>query len=242
MINNRRQLLCLLGLLAAAAGSLANDEATEFDEPGSVALEGEWIVYSGHVHEDLNRQARELYQQNPGVRGIRISSPGGVVDYGLELGEWMLEHQLDVYVDRDCYSSCANYVFLAGVNKILATDALVGWHGSTRQWQDVNDMCDSVRTERSECRKLGKALREREDAFFKALGLSPLIPVIGLADGANYRRVGRFSSWTYSLETMQALGIGGIAVDGQHWRPQDNPTSKVVCRLDIRTLKCLAIK
>ena len=49
------------------------------------------------------------------------------------IGEWVFDHQLDVIVDELCFSSCANYIFTAGKNKIIGKDAIVGWHGSEQQ-------------------------------------------------------------------------------------------------------------
>ena len=49
------------------------------------------------------------------------------------IGEWIFDHEIDVIVDEICFSSCANYIFTAGKNKIIEKDAIVGWHGSEQQ-------------------------------------------------------------------------------------------------------------
>ena len=129
--------LASLSLWLAMLGDASGSEAAG----DGVYVDGEWLVYRGELSAELNQAASELLLASPGLRGLKVNSPGGPVDLGMDLGEWMLDAGLDVYIDGYCHSSCANYVFLAGANKILSADAVVGWHGSTRQWSDAEDMC-----------------------------------------------------------------------------------------------------
>ena len=58
----------------------------------------------------------------------------------MKIGLWIFDHELDVIVDELCFSSCANYIFTAGKNKIIEKDAIVGWHGSEQQDQRLSPL------------------------------------------------------------------------------------------------------
>ena len=96
------------------------------------------IQYFGEITAEKNTVAYKLYEES-NVKPLRliISSPGGTVDYGIQLGEWILSKQLDVEIGDYCISSCANYVFTAGKNKILRKNSLLGWHGGLLQLADL---------------------------------------------------------------------------------------------------------
>jgi hypothetical protein len=62
-----------------------------------------------------------------------IDSTGGDVLAGIQLGEWVLKQKLKVIVDRKCLSSCANYVFAAGRERVINPGGIVLWHGGAEQ-------------------------------------------------------------------------------------------------------------
>lgn len=99
------------------------------------------VYYKGVISTNNNQQFfKSLLGQTP--RRLLISSSGGEVMAGIELGNWVHEKKLDVVVEDICLSSCANYVFTAGVNKLIRPGAVVAWHGNyhhllnTGLWQD----------------------------------------------------------------------------------------------------------
>lgn len=62
-----------------------------------------------------------------------VSSMGGAVLDGACIGHLIFEAKLDVQVDGQCVSSCANYIFLAGQKKVIGRGGYVGFHGSGTQ-------------------------------------------------------------------------------------------------------------
>lgn len=60
---------------------------------------------------------------------VAIESTGGEINLGLDLGSFIFKNQLNVKVDSYCFSSCANYIFTAGIKKNLVKEAVVGFHG-----------------------------------------------------------------------------------------------------------------
>lgn len=112
------------------AAVLLNDQVREGD-----------VYYSGIINQENNQQFfKTMSARKP--RRLLISSSGGEVAAGIALGYWVHENKLDVVVETFCLSSCANYVFTAGVNKVIRPGAVVAWHGNyhhllnTGLWKD----------------------------------------------------------------------------------------------------------
>ena len=73
-----------------------------------------------------NLRLFELYAKaTPRPRLLKVTSSGGDITLGMELGEWVFRNGLDVEVVDHCFSSCANYVFTAGKAKYLNPDAVL---------------------------------------------------------------------------------------------------------------------
>lgn len=100
-----------------------------------VKIEGKSLIYTGDI--SYKGYASVVALQDEDITKIVINSLGGEVYWGMKLGEVVYENQWDVQVREDCYSSCANYIFPAGKNKIINENALVGWHGSAHQEDEL---------------------------------------------------------------------------------------------------------
>lgn len=74
------------------------------------------VVYQGNI---TSKQNREFFKRMQGktVGHLVISSTGGEVEAGIELGLWVFRQKLTLQVRDSCFSSCANYVFPAAVKK-----------------------------------------------------------------------------------------------------------------------------
>jgi len=108
----------------------------------ATVIEGKWISasrqyikYRGKIDSKGFEQLKKVYQRRQleskwKVTELKISSSGGSALVGLKMANWVLEENLNVVIEDRCYSACANYVFLAGKNKILHSGAKLGWHGS----------------------------------------------------------------------------------------------------------------
>jgi hypothetical protein len=88
------------------------------------------IIYSGTIDQDRVEKVIALYQ--PGDR-LLIRSLGGDLHAGMMLGNFINTHKMSVEVLDLCVSSCANYVFLSGNEKILNANSLVVFHGGPKQ-------------------------------------------------------------------------------------------------------------
>ena len=85
------------------------------------------LVLKGNIGKELY----EYYKNNVSVKteSVIVTSLGGEVEYGLMIGNDIFDRKLNVIVRDYCFSSCANYIFLAGKKKIIEKDSVLGFHG-----------------------------------------------------------------------------------------------------------------
>ncbi|MGC7862437.1 hypothetical protein ACP3XP_00195, partial [Vibrio anguillarum] len=87
-------------------------------------------TYKGVLSPEGNELAFELYErakEKPNT--LIITSDGGDIMLGIELGRWVYDNKMSVEVNDYCLSSCANYVFTAGKIKYISNRAIIGFHG-----------------------------------------------------------------------------------------------------------------
>lgn len=200
-----------------------------------VWLDGSSLHYRGEITPAQNQQAQQLlFQAKDKVQRLVIQSGGGNVDSGMDLAEWMLEHKLDVVIDKFCFSSCANYVFIAGNNKHIEPKAILGWHGNaaSAKWldQDIDAMLPELKGDRSaeKWQQLRRHYDEviqraaaRETELYKRLGVEPTLLTIGLLPelkAAALKQKAR--GWTMSIALLQAKGVKNIRTTAQQWQPR----------------------
>lgn len=211
--------LSLATLLACSAAQAA--EATRVH-----ADNGE-LHYVGSVSADANRRLFALYDsldRKPST--LVITSKGGEVASGLELGDWLLARKLDVRVPAYCLSSCANYVFTAGARKTVSSHAVVGFHGGVSSTEFKLDdatqaMFDALNKEQQDAfwakfREDTRPMVEREAAFFQRIGVDRAITTYGQASRFDHTAG---NGWTYTREGFARFGVTGIEVTGGPWRP-----------------------
>jgi hypothetical protein len=65
-----------------------------------------------------------------GYRKVILRSGGGFPLVALKIAEEIAGRDVDVEIDGYCFSSCANYLALAGRRLIVPCGSVIGWHGS----------------------------------------------------------------------------------------------------------------
>ena len=117
-------------MFSAALLALSSPAMAAGEDTTQVYFSNGQLEYIGPINQQANQQLIALYDSlaaKPAVLSIR--SPGGEVNAGMDLGGWVRAHKLDVRVMEFCLSSCANYVFPAGIKKIVSNFAMIGYHG-----------------------------------------------------------------------------------------------------------------
>ncbi len=212
--------------------------ATSFGLHAKVFLDEKTLVYQGEISKENNENAFELFKQaEVKPTTLAITSGGGNVDLGMDLGEFVLEHSLDVKVSTFCFSSCANYVFTAGKNKWLGEKAILGWHGdaASAYWRD-SDIDAMVRhLEGEEKSKKWQELRQhydditqrsvaREKRFFERISTDHALLTIGLSKDLIKAAVEQKArGWTATPALLEKMGVNNIKFISSPWQPGNDP-------------------
>lgn len=150
------------------------------------------MFYVGGLTSEANAKAFELYEKSVHKpTTLNITSTGGDIQVGMELGEWLVEKKMHVKVEDYCMSSCANYIFPAGVNKYIGNKALVAYHGGAHSESFISNnestLTSFLEDKRESVKKaMDEALRihrektgKREAEFYKKIGVSKSINTLG---------------------------------------------------------------
>jgi hypothetical protein len=222
-----RMLSCLVTLVLA--GNAAAADATR------VFMEKGELHYIGYLDDDANRRLFALYDSlatKPSV--LAITSRGGDVATGLDLGHWVHEKKLDIKVTQHCLSSCANYIFTAGARKVVGNSAVIGFHGGISS--QSFDLAGETKTRYAamtaqqqqafwaRLREDTRPLLERETGFFKRIGVRQEITTYGQA--ARFEKTVP-DGWTFSEEGFRRFGVDRIEVLDGPWRPRPERDWKI---------------
>jgi hypothetical protein len=217
--------LTLGGCVSTTSMRTTLDEARESVRcEGNVVVsrDGARLAYRG----DLTEQGMEVMKrlsEGRAISSLTVTSSGGEINVGMDFGDWVFDHGLSVIVEDYCLSSCANYIFTAAWQKVIAPGARVAWHGSARQ-KDLPDQLarlvdnqvkalalgsDASDKERETRRRavsnyLEKSIA-RQDAFFERIGVSEFVTRVGS------ERYGIKGFYYLSPRDMASFGILNVA-------------------------------
>jgi hypothetical protein len=198
---------------------IINDQSfeLEFDDPTIIKFEG--LISPESV------SAFMVLHENSRARVVLLNSQGGDAEAAMELGHWILDRKLDVY-PTICFSACANYLFLAGYNKLLRSTSKVLWHGGMHQKdekekyernlkmvmsmtpQKLAKMTDSERLafyRESELRRAYFRVRSMEDRFMARIRVNEYLFRLG-------QEPVWFDPdcWTANILVMKKLGVRNL--------------------------------
>jgi len=99
------------------------DDQIYFVEP---EIENGTILVAGEFVEGIIEAVRVKFSD--GIRLVILESPGGLLEEGIKLGDFIRKNGLDVYSGYECASACA-IAFLSGNERNLAYDGVLLFHG-----------------------------------------------------------------------------------------------------------------
>lgn len=168
------------------------------------------LVYTGEIDKEGFIKLKLLYEDaKHKPTKLVVTSSGGDLRVGMEMGFWIYDNKLSVEVTRYCISTCANYIFTSGREKILGSQAIVIWHGGAHQsnlLEQAKNIVNNIPTDdvsindayqasykngtkcqpnqsKDECGKIFKIsldyLKFNESLFFSKLGIDPNLPYYG---------------------------------------------------------------
>jgi hypothetical protein len=150
---------------------------------------GQWAYYEGPISAEANLLFFQRVAERP-IKRLVITSAGGEVEAGIDLGYWVHKNRIDIEVPEYCLSSCANYVFTSGRHKYVREGAVVAWHGNYNHLKQTGLWKDDItyrmeRTGEDEdtasvmARALVDRLVEMEQAFFSMIDVNEFICWVG---------------------------------------------------------------
>jgi len=213
-------------------GCASPDNTTIHEQENEyIGIQNGQLVFNSGITKQSKVELFNAFQSASVIPNrLLVSSKGGDIEQALEIGRWIHHHKLDVEVTKFCFSSCANYIFPAGVNKFLRKDSILLWHGSA--WQQSWRIPDTaINMSEQDIRKLFTNLRTEESLFFDEIGVDNLLTVYGqhidsLIDHF-WRMIGRGSiGFDYSLNDLERLGLTNIRLIDGDWNWRDSNTDK----------------
>lgn len=215
------KLLCILSLaILSGCASQSLDDV----EMAKVEVVEDVLFYDGELNEESINLALDKVQGHQ-IKRVNIKSPGGEVTSSMIFANWIRSNGIDVEINEMCFSSCANYVFPAGVHKYISEKDFIGWHGSAHQkYEKLPD----PEAEKSFQKYIAKA-REMETKLYKYLGVNSKLPIMGQLNGYSCQRHDEWG-WYYSVSDLKKLGVDNIVLTDGHWDPS-RYHSKKLCQL-----------
>jgi len=219
--------------MLSSTASHAGPQKESMQESTQVYLSNGQLEYVGKLDKAANLRLFALYDAlpiKPTVLSVR--SPGGEVYTGMQLGNWVRKHKLDVQVLELCFSSCANYVFPAGIHKIVSNFAVIGYHGGPgdpkhlafdESTQKMYDALSPVEQKAlmDDINKTSLEDGQREAQYLQQLGVRTDISSLGQAEqyASLLKQNPNTAGWTYTLEDFALLGVRDITVINPPWKP-----------------------
>jgi hypothetical protein len=176
---------------------------TDFSTTQSIQYQDQHIVIIGSIDTVFVQRIKAAYQIAPRsqpITTLEITSTGGDVEAAIDLGEFIFNNQLSVYIPELCLSSCANYLFTAGKEKIITPNTVLGWHGGALQ---KNLKSNSNLTERQLLH-----LQKQEKYFFQLIKVDQRICTLGQEAPHKIR-----DFWNYSLADLKKMGLRHIEIN-----------------------------
>ena len=143
------------------------------------------------------------------IRTIIVNSGGGDIRGGMQLGKYIYNNKLNLIVDKNCYSSCANYLFTAAVTKIVNADSEVGWHGGTMQpdWKFPQNIPEE---QKQLFYKELILLKQEEKNFFKHINVNQKITYLATIPPYRKQRTSK-DCWTYRIKDLKGFGVKNVS-------------------------------
>ncbi len=211
-----------------------------FDEP-QVRIEGSKLFYEGLLSiGGFDKIKDEIKKSNQKIKWLHINSAGGEIDVSMDIGLWVFNNDLNIRVYNVCLSSCANYIFSAGKDKVIEKNAIVAWHGSAMQ-DSLNDLpsdqienilsqIEDPQEKKEERKKIINShkkymanMKKKQENFFETIGVDQRITVIG--QSGNYK-VNNF--WSFSVKDMEKFGIANVTAPDNYTESQVFKSGKIV--------------
>lgn len=191
----------------------------------TVSLHENAVIYRGKLSPSANQKLLSILKNGESkIEWLSITSEGGEINHGMDLGDIVHDYDLKLEVNDYCLSSCANYVFSAAKHHRISNHAVIGFHGGTTGMEkEITSFIKALpeKEQVSTKQNLEKYMKSaviREREFFEKIGVDQQITTLG--QSSEYKAIGgkeEFTGWYYSLEGLAKLGVSNVEVVDPPW-------------------------
>ncbi|ERP94455.1 hypothetical protein Q669_31540 [Labrenzia sp. C1B10] len=108
--------MALLAMTALNVAGLRGADAQEI----SLITGGKFARIEGSIQLDGDERFLEFLKQNPGIIGLQLDSPGGVVVSAIEMADEISKRKLSTYIaDGDTCAAACSLIFFAGHDRLV---------------------------------------------------------------------------------------------------------------------------
>lgn len=190
-----------------------NQMSPPFPSP-AVSIKDDTLIYDGMITSTGALKALRLVRNNQNeITKMQITSPGGMIEAGIELGYFIKENNLDLIITKLCFSACANYLLPAAHHVKIEKGTLLGWHGGARQSNNL--WKQSVpEAQWEEYYPYLERIRKEEYTFFQYIDVPANIVTYGQTKLNTCQKAKQTSGWYYTLNDMKAMRLPPIDIEG----------------------------
>lgn len=132
---------------------------------------GNFACFNGGIYLSSWREFSRV-RRSRSIRYLVIDSHGGSSKHAIKIAEWLEKNNVTLVVNRECISSCANYIFLAHVRKVVLAESVVAWHGVPSGTYTLQEYRKYVpKATLSDVKRYNGAI-QRSNSFFRDRGVS----------------------------------------------------------------------
>lgn len=220
-------------------------------ESSQINLLGDYAIeFIGDTSKANFKRFKSILTKNAKtVNTLVISSDGGDVFSGMNIGKLVYQYHLKVIVQESCASSCANYIVTASNNVKVKKGALLGWHGGAMQtmyfplgnrssfFDKVIAFFNLVDNKKSMADFM-KKWRSEESIFFKTVNVNQAITILGMMPGLKEKRDAMLFS--YDKKTLKSLGTN-IQFEDEKQQEYSKNGQKIVQVFNLSNKKLTAL-
>lgn len=131
--------------------------------------DGHTLRFTGDINVENSQILRKHLRD--GVTTLIVNSVGGDAKAGLAIAQEMLKRKTNLIVDQYCFSTCANYLFLAATEKSLSPNAILGFHGGIQGVNPFKKITKSALPALKVAMRDMSLLWQHDELFFKQIGV-----------------------------------------------------------------------
>lgn len=189
------------------------------------------IRWAGPIQGDSLDKLKRVAGERPGsLSTLSINSGGGEAPAAIAMADWLKQHDVTLLIRDVCISSCANYLVAAAPRVIVASGAVLGWHGGALQteWEVPQGIAEE------HMHLMRESLSDwcsKEAAFFA--DISPRREVTILGQLPHLSEQVNTIAWTYTLDDLKRLGWGHVHSEDKELATENATTGLKVSQLTL---------